>query len=331
MKYSIIVPIYNTEKYLKACIDSILAQSFVDFELLLIDDGSSDSSGQIADEYACLNNQIKVLHKPNEGLVSARKAGALLANGEYVVNVDSDDLIEKDFLNTIDDTICKNDYPDMIVIGHKRIDNYDNIIGTPCNCLLPSKKYEGELLTFIRDNYLYSDTIRGLNYGLLPFSACTKVVAHDVYYRNQLKIDNEIKIGEDLFLTYYLLKEIKTLYVLDYCGYGYRVSDSSMMMNLTLDSMFEYEKTVTILAELYKDSINKVCVYSEMAIYNCLTSFAKTAKTYSEFKKLLKESHIYSIIWGFAKRATFKMKFKDLIKNLMIKNETAFLFYCLKK
>ena len=331
MKYSIIVPIYNTEKYLRACIDSILAQTFNDFELLLIDDGSSDSSGQIADEYACTNNNIKVLHKHNEGLVSSRKAGAMLAKGKYVVNIDSDDIIDNDFLCSVDNAICSNNYPDIIAIGHKRIDNCDNVIGTPYKSLLPSKLYEDKLLTYIIDNYLYSDTIKGLNLGLLPFSVCTKVIERDIYVRNQLKIDNGITIGEDLLLTYYLLKDIKSLYVLDYCGYGYRMSDSSMMVHLTIKSISEYEKTVNVLSGLYENDLNKVCVYSEVAIYNCLSSFAKTAITYGDFKDKLKESRTYSLLWNFAKKAKIKKGLKDIIKNFIVKHEIGIVLYILNK
>ena len=83
MKFSIIVPIYKVEKYLCQCIDSILAQDYTDYELLLVDDGSPDTCPTICDEYAKKDNRIKVVHKPNGGLVSARKAGSEIAQGEW--------------------------------------------------------------------------------------------------------------------------------------------------------------------------------------------------------------------------------------------------------
>ncbi|MDQ0198773.1 glycosyltransferase family 2 protein [Neobacillus ginsengisoli] len=94
-KISIIVPVYNVEKYLVKCIDSILNQTFSDFELILVNDGSTDKSGEICDEYSKIDKRIKVVHKKNGGLSSARNAGIDLAKGEYIAFVDSDDYIHK--------------------------------------------------------------------------------------------------------------------------------------------------------------------------------------------------------------------------------------------
>ncbi len=95
---SVIMPIYNTEKYLKKAIESILAQTYIDFELILVDDGSPDNAGDLCDIYATKDERIKVIHKENGCLTSARKAGFLAANGEYISFVDSDDYVHCDFL-----------------------------------------------------------------------------------------------------------------------------------------------------------------------------------------------------------------------------------------
>ena len=95
---SIVVPVYNVEKYLRECLDSILAQTYRKFELILIDDGSKDSSGHICDEYACRDNRIKVVHQENRGLSGARNAGLTWATGEYIIFIDSDDTINSDYL-----------------------------------------------------------------------------------------------------------------------------------------------------------------------------------------------------------------------------------------
>ena len=106
-KISVIVPVYNTEKYLHRCIDSILAQTFTDFELLLIDDGSKDNSGAICDEYAAKDSRVRVFHKENGGVSSARNLGLDNVRGEWVTFVDSDDWVEKEyielFVKNIDD------------------------------------------------------------------------------------------------------------------------------------------------------------------------------------------------------------------------------------
>ena len=98
---SIIVPIFNTEKYLRRCIDSVLSQTYKDFELLLIDDGSTDTSDSICDEYAAKDARVKVFHKANGGVSSARNLGLHRAIGKYVVFVDSDDWVKSDYIENL--------------------------------------------------------------------------------------------------------------------------------------------------------------------------------------------------------------------------------------
>lgn len=117
MKVSVIVPIYNTEKYLRRCIDSILAQTYTDFELILIDDGSTDNSGKICDEYAKINSRIHVIHKQNCGVSSARNVGIDTAKGEYIAFVDADDFVDKNYLSALalqsaDMIVCSAWYAD---------------------------------------------------------------------------------------------------------------------------------------------------------------------------------------------------------------------------
>lgn len=114
MKISIIVPVYNTEKYIHACIDSILSQSITDFELLLINDGSTDWSGEICYEYAQKDSRIRVFHKKNGGVSSARNLGIEEAVGDYLHFVDADDIVLSgayEYLNTV---ISEFSHPDII-------------------------------------------------------------------------------------------------------------------------------------------------------------------------------------------------------------------------
>ena len=94
---SVIVPVYNVEEYLRPCIDSILEQTFTDFELILVDDGSPDRCGEICDEYEQIDKRIRVIHQENGGLSAARNAGLDVMSGEYVTFIDSDDLVDKKF------------------------------------------------------------------------------------------------------------------------------------------------------------------------------------------------------------------------------------------
>ena len=97
-KLSIIVPVYKVEKYIHQCMESLMGQTYPNYEIILVDDGSPDQCGVICDSYAQQDDRIRVIHKENGGLVSARKAGAAECTGDYVVNVDSDDFIAQDLL-----------------------------------------------------------------------------------------------------------------------------------------------------------------------------------------------------------------------------------------
>ena len=115
-KVSIIVAIYNTGKYLKPCLDSLVNQSFKDIELILIDDESSDGSEKICDEYAAYDNRIKVIHKKNEGISMARNTGKLHAISKYIVFIDGDDYVEKDMIKDLYENIIKYD-ADIVECG----------------------------------------------------------------------------------------------------------------------------------------------------------------------------------------------------------------------
>lgn len=134
-KISIIVPVYNMEKYLARCVDSILAQTYTNIEVILVDDGSSDLSPEICDQYAMVDNRVKVIHKLNGGLSSARNAGLDVATGDYIGFVDSDDYISIDMYSVLayqlDNYAC-----DISCIGYVRVTNsnecYTSVLDNDC-------------------------------------------------------------------------------------------------------------------------------------------------------------------------------------------------------
>ena len=120
---SVVVPIYNVENYIKKCVDSILSQTYKNLEIILVDDGSPDNCPQICDEYAQKDNRIKVIHKENGGLSDARNAGIDISKGKFITFIDSDDYIEKDYVEVLYNSIKEN-ASDMAIGSHKAI--YDN-------------------------------------------------------------------------------------------------------------------------------------------------------------------------------------------------------------
>ena len=123
---SVIVPIYNVEKYLGPCIDSILAQTFKDFELILVDDGSPDRCGKICDEYERVDKRIRVIHQENSGLSAARNVGLDVMVGKYVTFIDSDDLVDKRFLEELYDNL-QNDKAQISLCQFQEFENISEI------------------------------------------------------------------------------------------------------------------------------------------------------------------------------------------------------------
>lgn len=182
---SIIVPVYKVEKYLPKCIDSILAQTFRDYELILIDDGSPDNCGTICDEYAAKDDRIIVIHQKNQGVSAARNAGLDIARGTYLGFVDSDDWIEPEMYETMIST-AKEKQVDVVICGI----NY----------------YE-ENGTYIRSGLTGEDTYQGEQmlislYGMpnpLGGGCCNKVIKSAIVSECRFRVD--IAMAEDwLFL-----------------------------------------------------------------------------------------------------------------------------------
>ena len=124
---SVIVPVYNVEKYLRQCLDSIVAQTYRDLEIILVDDGSIDASGAICDEYAVRDSRIKVVHQPNRGLSSARNTGLDLVSGEYTFFIDSDDWIHEKALERLLLAQAKTN-ADLVLCNYQRVDEAGNAI-----------------------------------------------------------------------------------------------------------------------------------------------------------------------------------------------------------
>lgn len=218
---SIVVPIYNVEKYVENCIDSIIKQTYLNLEIILVDDGSTDSSPQICDEYSKSDSRIKVIHKVNGGLVSARKAGVRAATGDYIAYVDGDDWIEP---NMYEQLFHKINGADVIICGVER--DYGNHISYEIN-KVKDGLYEGaELVDTIYKKMMYTGVFfeRGIQphvYNIL-FRA-------DLLRHNQLQVSDEIRVGEDAACLYPALLEAKKICLISECFYHYQMRDTSIM------------------------------------------------------------------------------------------------------
>lgn len=200
-KISVIVAVYKAENYLHFCIDSLLSQTFHDFEILLIDDGSPDNSGKICDEYAKKDIRIRAFHKENGGVASARQCGIEHARGEYVTHVDPDDWIEPVTLEDLY-TKAKIDNADM-VFGDLYIENEHELI------------YESQKPTSLVVKGVLSDL---LVYRKLRPTLCGRLVRLTCYKKNNISFPLKLKWGEDLYVLIKLLCQMERI---SYLAHGY--------------------------------------------------------------------------------------------------------------
>lgn len=222
-QFSVIVPVYNVEQYIEKCICSILDQSYENFELVLVDDGSTDNSGVICDDYQNKDSRIRVIHKENGGLVSARKAGAQVANGSYAVCVDSDDWIAKDHLETLYNLIKKHN-PDVVCFSHKEVMN--DI------CEERTLHYREGLYSRRQiETDIFPKLIYGENGSAFPAAIWSKTFRMSLYKPEQLSVDDHIKIGEDVACVAPCIAKAESLYIINKPLYFYRRNDSSMTKN----------------------------------------------------------------------------------------------------
>lgn len=226
---SVIVPVYNTEKYLHRCVDSILAQTFTDFELLLIDDGSTDSSGAICDEYAQKDSRVRVFHKENGGVSSARNLGLDKAKGKWVTFVDSDDWIKESFLNKL--YINEIESVDIVI-------SYANYVGKPNYKNYIEGKYKIELVELL---FLHND----LAWQTSPWAKLYKTeICRDIRFKEGMHI------GEDLVFLYSYLMKCKYFYVFKLTDYNYLIDDNLTLtrrINKLDEELFSYENISRIL------------------------------------------------------------------------------------
>lgn len=207
MKVSIIVPIYNSELYLTECIDSILNQDFTDWELLLIDDGSSDLSGKICDSFASKDRRVRVFHRENSGVSVARNWGIFQAAGDYICFIDSDDMVTPDYLSSFwKDTVNTDLYMQgyQIVNDDKRVQD------------IVSFGEQGQIITKNEASvYMYAEEKHIFN------SPWAKLFKRQIIVDNQLQFDSRLSFGEDHIFSLQFLLHVQTLAFVKKAGYLY--------------------------------------------------------------------------------------------------------------
>lgn len=243
IKVSVIVPVYNVEKYLPRCIDSVLAQSFADLELILVDDGSTDSSGRICDGYALRDGRIRVIHQANGGVSAARNAALDIMTGEYVLFLDADDALDDNAIEVCVKEAQDGD-PDMVLYGfHLYAGSFEDSVFQKDSVYRPESVGSGEELR--------SRFIEYYRKGYFSF-VTDKLIRASVIRRAGARFDSAFNVGgEDAVFMLSLADCIDRIKVTPYAFYRYyRREDESMTLLFKPDKFPRYVDRVLILRRM---------------------------------------------------------------------------------
>lgn len=266
-KISIIVPVYNVEEYLEECLESIINQTYKNIEIILIDDGSTDRSGEICDKYSKIDSRVKVFHQDNKGIGATRNVGLSHATGEYIGWVDSDDIIDKN----------------MYEVLLKNMINANASISC-CNHVEIKGKYEitkyqnNDNLEIVKGNQVIN-LIRGPITCYLWEKLYKRELFEDVHFSNQ-------KVGEDFVVLVDILSNNPKVVITDGCYYYYRIREGSSFNNNDIEGRKNLLKSDLLAVEVLKRKkfddekwINYKMLLSNLVIYNQLKQInSKEAK-----------------------------------------------------
>lgn len=287
MKVSIIVPVYNTEKYLARCLDSLVAQTYKNLEIIVIDDGSTDKSGEIADFYAKKDDRIQVLHIQNGGVSNARNQGIARATGEYIAFVDSDDTVRENMYESLKEVALK----------------------TGADIVSSNLLIDGKIITHpLKENWLYS--AEETREKILPSFSTTggaitaftnKLIKSEIIKKNHLEFYVGFSYQEDLMFMINVLANSSSFYYLP-------------------EVFYEYYPMPTGLYSSYRKDMGKKFIYARKRISDLIKKYQIPNVDYRH----LDETFLYNITWFIYRtnnRVSNKKERKSLINELLQNDE----------
>lgn len=249
IKVSILVPIYNSQKFLRRCINSITFQTYENIEIILVDDGSDDDSLKICREYSSIDSRIIIISKWHRGLVATRKTAVSNATGDYVLCVDSDDYIESDTVECMLKSAIKND-ADVVCTGYIKEKGFCSF---PRRNVIDSGVYAGDRLKCFFSKMIYAGNF--YQPGIMPF-ICNKLIKRELYTRFQMTVPLEISRGEDVAVIYPMLANSSCIVIdNEFKPYHYIKNSSSICQTLDLEHFEKMKILFTYLDSLLKDEI----------------------------------------------------------------------------
>jgi len=322
---SIIIPIYNAENNISKCIGSILKQTYSNIEVLCINDGSKDKSKEILEEYQKKDKRIIIINKNNSGVSDTRNLGISRSKGDYVMFIDADDYIEKNYIKEMIKIANKYEC-DHVISGYTEVNN---------NQKKEKTIYRDKEETF---DITYPKEINNA-FKTFEFNPCWKqLISRKLLLKNKIKFNKEIKYGEDmLFSLECYVKSKKTMYLKNF-GYYYTINETSVMRKKDIESHKKYYSDNKLTTELIIKNYNltqeniQSLYFKTLVIFNNIcTRVIKSQNNYKSVKKIISEERkLYNKIFKQYKISKYGTKKQKILFSLL-KYKMFLLYYMIKK
>lgn len=331
---SVIVPVYNVEKYIDECLNSLLNQSYSNIEIILVDDGSKDNSASICDEYSKKYSNVRVVHKENGGLGFARNTGIDNCQGEYLLFIDSDDYVANNYVETMFENLFST-HSDACMSGYTAIDG--EVKHEVKNGLAGNEFSNIEIINKIIPMMCGRD-----KYGIsVQMSACMVMYKRSIIQENKIRFFSEREfISEDLLFNINYLSHCKKVVCTDITGYYYRYNPTSLT-HVYLKERFDKQKVMTIkvIKETEKLGIYDIC---EDRIINTFLGWTRSClkmeqinsvengfnKSIENMRSIINDDYVRNLV---SYKAIHRDKIGSVIINYLIKYKLTYFVYLVMK
>lgn len=264
-KISIVIPVFNGEQYVSYSIESVMCQTKKEWELIVVNDGSSDNTGEICKKYAELDERIRYYEQKNQGVSAARNLGLVKAKGQWITFLDADDEIAPFTLEVVD---CAPKESQVIMTGMTL--NKNNWCLKPNGKLISSKAMQGAILNLVSFKKKYPDTSIIDDYN--NWSSCSRFFLREELIKQKVKYPIGIKYSEDLLFCMYVYNVMQNVWLNDSITYYYRDNVDSATRNYRADLLENTNLVIEEMSKLIKDAVQKT-QFSKFALYNLMRGF----------------------------------------------------------
>lgn len=263
---TVILPVYNVASYLEEALDSVINQTYKNLEIIIIDDGSTDGSGDICEEYAKKDGRIRLIHQPNKGLSASRNVALRIMTGEALVFLDSDDAYTEGFVKSMTETMLR-EKADLVICKYSVHDNIGRMKQKEMDKFYPSINY---------GFYNRNEALRALSEGEINHSIWNKL--YDVKLWENIFFP-EGKVYEDIATTFHIISRCKTVFVIEESLYLHRNRNDSISSTLSKSNIVDYIEAYSHFEHYIR--INIPNVFSEQQLQKCIYSHLKRMMGYS--------------------------------------------------